>query len=195
MTYNVEQWFRMKERVLLLLLVLAAAALAFSPLCSAVASLSVYGYTDQAFYRPGDTGTLKFWIYNDGTEDLILKNLTIYYPWYNPAGLWGGNETIIPSTSTVIPAGGNWNSTSSFTVPNDGRAPSGSNSIRITVNTDKVTRSSTISMSVTSVPFYFSLQNMGDLTTWLAALVVLMVICTLIIAAIILLSVRRRQTT
>jgi hypothetical protein len=185
----------MKERVLLLFVVLAATALAFSPLCKAIASLTVYGYTDQTFYKPGDTGTLKFWIYNDGTEDLILKNLTIYYPWYNPAALWGGNETIIPSSATVIPAGGNWSGTDSFTVPNDGRVPSGSSSIRISVVTDKTTRSSAISLSVTSVPFYFSLQNMDQLTTWLTILVALMVVCTLIIAAIIFLSVRRRQMT
>jgi hypothetical protein len=184
---------KMKKRVLLLFAVLAATALAFSPLCKAIASLTVYGYTDQAFYRPGDTGTLKFWIYNDGTEDLILKNLTIFYPWYNPVGLWGGNDTIIPSTATVIPAGGNWSSTDSFTVPNDGRVPSGSGSIRINVFTDKTTHSSSISLSVASVPLYFSLQNMDQLTMWLTILVALMVVCALIIAAAIFVSLRTRQ--
>jgi uncharacterized membrane protein len=185
----------MKKRVLLFFVVLAATALAFSPLCNAIASLTIYGYTDQTFYKPGDTGTLKFWIYNDGTEDLILKNLTIQYPWYSPVGLWGGNDTIIPSTATVIPPGGNWSSTNSFTVPNDGRVPSGSSSISIRVFTDKTTHSSTISMSVTSVPFYFSLQNMDQLTMWLTILVALMVVCTLIIAATIFVSVRTRQMT
>jgi len=192
-THNVEQWFTMKKRVLLLFVVLAATALAFSPLSNAIASLTVYGYTDQTFYKPGDTGILKFWIYNGGTEDLILKNLTILYPWYNPVGLWGGNNTIIPSTATVIAAGRNWSSTDSFTVPNDGRVPSGSSSIRISVFTDKTTQSSTISLSVTSVPFYFSLQNMDQLTMWLTILVVLMVVCTLIIAATIFYSLRTRQ--
>jgi uncharacterized membrane protein len=185
----------MKKRVLLLFVVLAATALAFSPLCNAIASLTIYGYTDQTFYRPGDTGTLKFWIYNDGTEDLILKNLTIQYPWYSPVGLWGGNDTIIPSTATVIPPGGNWSSTNSFTVPNDGRVPSGSSSIRISAFTDKTTHSSTIPLSVTSVPFYFSLQNMDQLTMWLTILVALMVVCALIIAAAIFISVRTRQMT
>jgi uncharacterized membrane protein len=185
----------MKERVLLLFVVLATAALALSPLCNAVASVAVYGYTDQTFYKPGDTGVLNFWVYNSGTEPLILENLTIYYPWYNPQGLWGGNQTIIPSTSSVIQAGGNWSSTTSFTVPNDGRAPSGSSVIRITVYTDKAQSSSTISLSVTSVPFYFSLQNMDQLTTWLAILVALMVICTLIIAAAVYFSVHRRRMT
>ena len=176
-------------------MVLATTALAFSPLCRAIASLTVYGYVDQTFYKPGGTGTLKFWIYNDGTEDLILKNLTILYPWYNPVGLWGGNDTIIPSTATVIPPGGNWSNTDSFTVPNDGRVPSGDSPIRITVFTDKTTHSSTISLSVTSVPLYFSLQNMDQLTTWLTILAALIVVCTLIIAATIYISVRTRQMT
>lgn len=185
----------MKEKILILLVVLAAASLAFSPLCRATASLQVYGYTDQTYYKPGDTGTLKFWVYNSGTEDLILKNVTIYYPWYNSVGLWGGNETITPSTSTVIAAGGNWSSTSSFTVPNDGRVVGVSGSISINVVTDKTTRSSSISISLLSVPFYFSLQNADQLMTWLMVLMVVIVLCTLIIAGAIFLSMRRRQMT
>lgn len=184
----------MKERVLLLFVVLAVTALAFSPLCNAIASFTIYGYTDHAFYKPSDTGTLKFWIYNGGTEDLILKNVTIYYPWYNSAGLWGGNDTIVPSIATVIPAGGNWSGTDSFTVPNDGRVPSGSSLIRISAVTDKTTSSSTIPLSVTSVPFYFSLQNMDQLTMWLTILVAVLVVCTLIIAAAVFFSIRGRQT-
>jgi uncharacterized membrane protein len=183
----------LKERILILLVILAAVLLAFSPLCRAFAGLQVYGYTDQTYYRPGDTGTLKFWVYNSGTDDLILKNVTIYYPWYNPEGLWEGNVTIAPSTSTVIVAGGNWSGTSSFTVPNDGRVFAGSSSISINVVTDKTTRSSSISMSLASVPYYFSLQNMDQLLTWLMILVVVIVVCTLIIAGAIFLSVRRRQ--
>lgn len=175
-------------------MVLAAASLAFSPLCRAFASLAVYGYTDQTYYKPGDTGTLKFWVYNSGTDDLILKNVTLYYPWYNSQGLWGGNETITPSTSTVIAAGGNWSGTSSFTVPNDGRAVT-SGPISIIVVTDKTTQSSFISMSLASVPAYFTFQNMEQLLTWLMILVVIIVVCTLIIAGAIFLSVRRRQMT
>jgi uncharacterized membrane protein len=183
----------MKKRILMLLVVLAAALLAFSPLCRAAASLEVYGYTDQVFYKPGDTGTLNFWVYNSGTVDLILENVTIIYPWYSPVGLWGGNETITPSTSTVIAPGGNWSGTSSFTVPNDGRIIGVSSSISITVVTDRTTQSSLIPISLLSVPFYFSLQNIDQLMTWLMVLVVIIVICTLIIAAAIFLSLRGRR--
>jgi len=174
----------MKERILIPLVVLVAASLAFSPLCSALPNVTVYGYTDKSYYRPGDTGTLKFWVYNSGTDDLILKNLTILYPWYNPAGLWGGNQTIIPSTSTVISAGQNWNSTASFTVPNDGRAMGGS--VTIDVITDKVNRTSYVSLTVTSSPYYFTLQGMDLLNMLVGTMVALMIVLVVIMVLAIL---------
>jgi hypothetical protein len=163
------------------------------PLSNAAAALTVYGYTDQAFYKPGDSGTLYFWVYNSGTVPLILSNVSIYYPWYNAAGLWSGNATILPSAATVIPVGGNWSGTDSFTVPTDGRAPSGTGSIRVVVGTDEfMSPAFTVSLTVTSVPFYFSLQNMGELTMWLEALVALVVVAALIVAAAIFLALRMR---
>jgi uncharacterized membrane protein len=184
--------FELKKEILIVFLVLAIATLAFLPLCKAqFASVTVYGYTDKPYYKPGDTGTLKFWVYNRGTEDLILENITILYPWYNAVGLWGGNVTIVPSTSTVIKPGGNWSDTSSFTVPNDGRISSVSGSIRINVVTDKTTGSSSITINIQSAPFYFSLQNMDQLLTWQMILVVVILVCTLIIVAAMFLSVRR----
>jgi hypothetical protein len=185
----------MKGRILLVFVVLAVAGLAFMPLSNAVAGLTVYGYTDQSFYKPGDSGTLRFWVYNSGTVDLVLKNVSIYYPWYNPAGLWAGNDTIIPPTSTaLVVVGGNWSGTDSFTVPSDGRAPSGTSSIRIVVGTDEfISPAFTVSLTVTSVPSYFSLQNMGDLTLWLEALVALVVVAALIVAAAIFLALRMRR--
>lgn len=185
----------LKEKILILLVVLAIASLTFSPLCGAFASLSIYGYTDKSYYRPGDTGTLKFWVYNSGTDDLILKNVSIFYPWYNSVGLWEGNITITPSTDTVIVAGGNWSGTSSFTVPNDGRASAGGGSIGINVVTDKTSRSSSISMNLAAVPFYFSLQNMDQLMTSLVILGVVVAVCILIIAGIMFLSLRRSPMT
>jgi hypothetical protein len=181
----------MKGKVLFAFVVLAVAGLAFLPLSNAATTLAVYGYTDQAFYKPGDSGTLYFWVYNSGSTALILANVSIYYPWYNPAGLWVGNVTIVPSAPTVINVGENWNGTASFTVPSDGRAPSGTSSIRIIVGTDEIMGSGSVSMTVTSVPYYFSLQNMGDLTMWVEALVALLVVCTLIIVAAIFFFLRR----
>jgi hypothetical protein len=156
-------------------------------------SLTVYAYTNKPYYAPGDTGTLQFWVYDSGPSNLILNNVTIYYPWYNPLALWGGNATIVPSTSTVIAPGGNWSCTASFTVPNDGRAPSGTSSINIIVATNEVTCSSAVPLTVTSVPSYFSLQNMDQLLTLLMILVAAIVICTLIIVAAMFLSMRRQM--
>jgi hypothetical protein len=178
------------KKILILFLVLASISLAFLPLCRAYPSLTVYGYTDKVYYRPGDTGTLQFWVYNSGTDDLILKNVTIHYPWYSPVGLWGGNVTITPSTSVVVVAGGNWSDTSSFTVPNDGRVSAGTGSISVSVVTDTITRSSSIPMNLASTPLYFSLQDMDQLLTWLVILVIAVVACTLIIVGVIFLSVR-----
>lgn len=154
------------------------------------ASLTVYAYTNKPSYRPGDTGTLQLWVYNSGTVDLILDNVTIYYPWYSP--VWGGNVTIVPSTSMVITPGGNWNYTCSFTVPNDGRISSGSSSISIDAVTDKTTGSSSIPISL-SVPYSYSLQNMDQLLTLLMILIVAIVICTLIIVAAMFIFARRPQ--
>jgi hypothetical protein len=78
-------------------------------------------------------------------------------------------------------------------VPNDGRLIGVGSSISITVVTDKTTQTSTIAISLLSVPFYFSLQNIDQLMTWLMILVVIIVICTLIIAAAIFLSLRGRR--
>ena len=153
---------------------------------------AIYGYTNKPYYGPGDTGTLQFWVYNSGPENLTLENVTIYYPWYNPVGLWGGNETIVPSTPTVIKPGGNWNYTTSFTVPNDGRISSGNSSISIYVVTDKTTGSSSMPIIV-SVPNYYSLQNMNQLLTLLIILIATIAICTLIIVAAILISARRQK--
>jgi len=153
-------------------------------------SPTVYGYTDRPYYGPGDAGTLKFWVYNAGTKDIILDNVTLYYPWYSAVGLWGGNVTIVPSTSTVIAPGGNWSYTSSFTVPNDGRISSGNSSISVYVVTNEATASSSIPISL-SVPYSYSLQNMDWLLTLLIILVAAIVICTLIIVASIFISARR----
>jgi uncharacterized membrane protein len=169
----------------------ALVAVAFAPLAKAYASFSLYGYTDKPYYKPGESGTLKFWIYNDGTDDLILKNVTIYYPWHNL--IWGGNETIKPTTDTVISPNGNWSSTVSFTVPSDGRANGGS--VSFVVVTDKTSSTEYLSLRVNSVPSYGAFEDMNELVTLFTILVVLVIVCTLIIAATIFLSAHRPQVT
>src|SRR5271157_705869 len=183
----------MKRKVLLFCVVFVATALILTPLCKAFASVTVYGYTDRPYYKPGDPGTLHFLVYNSGTDDLILENLTIYFPW-DTTGLWGTNQTVKPPTSTVIASnGGNWSGTVSFAVPNDGRATTGS--IEIYVVTDKTTQYSSIQLTVTNVPVYLSLENMNLLTMLLTIIALLTIIGAVIVASAILYATRRRHAT
>lgn len=179
----------MKEKVLLFLTITMLTAVAFAPLTRAYASMGIYGYTDRPYYKAGDTGTLKFWVYNDGTDDLILKNVTIEYPWFNI--LWGGNETIKPASDTVIASGGNWSYSLNFNIPSDGRAHTGS--IGIMAVTDKTTETNHVTLNIASVPQYILFEDMDKVVTLFTILVVLVIVCTVIIAATVFLSARRPQ--
>lgn len=171
-------------------------AIAFSALTltmpvKAAVSIAIYGYVDKTQYMPGDTGTLKIWIVNDGTEDIILKSVTIKYPW-NAFYIWEGNETIKDINAAIL-KGGNWSTTRTFTVPTDGRAKGGS--INVDVVTSAVPGTKPISITVASAPTYGSLQDMDKLVTLFTVQVVLLIVCTVIIAATIFISVRRPQAT
>jgi hypothetical protein len=184
----------MKGKLLPLCLVLVVIALALSPLCHATPSVTILGYTDKPYYKPGETGTIKFWVYNDGTDDLILKNVTIYYPW-DENGLWGTNQTITPQASTVITVLGNWSSTATFTVPNDGRSPTSSvTSVTFNINTDKIVRTRQLPLTVANVPAYLAIENMSQLTMWVMLSAVFVLICGVIIVVAILATSRRFPT-
>ncbi len=178
----------MKKKILPLLMVTALIALVLTPLANASADFSIYGYTDKTYYKRGEAGTLKFWIYNDGDQDLILKNITIQYPWYSP--IWGGNETM-KSLDQTITVNGNASFSSSFTVPSDGRAMGGY--IQVKAVTDKHTPFAPeyIPINVAGAPSYGSLEDMDKIVMLFTVLVVLVIICTVIIAATIFLSARR----
>jgi uncharacterized membrane protein len=182
----------LKKRFLLPLTVIMAALLTTISLVNAAASIEIYGYNDKTQYMSGGEGTFKFWIYNDGTEDIILKNITIEYPWHS-LYVWEGNETII-DINTAILVGGNWSTTKTFTVPSDGRAVSGN--IRVTVVTDKLTpQTKNFWLNVVGAPSYGSLQDMDKIVTLFTVQVVLVIVCTIIIAATVFLSTRKPQVT
>ena len=171
---------------------MALATLAFASTVKAVASIEIYGYTDKTQYMPGEKGTLKFWVYNDGTEELILKNVTIEYPWHS-CYIWEGNETI-RDINTPILIGGNWTHTLTFTIPSDGRAIGGN--IRITVaSSDKIFPPKNFPINVASAPSYESLQDIDKLVTLFTVQVVLLIVCTVIIAATMFLTSRRPKVT
>jgi len=186
--------FKLKEKLFLSILMSTLVALSFAASVRAAPSIQIFSYVDKPQYKPGDTGTLYIWIYNDGTEDVILKNITIEYPWHDYY-VWEGNETI-KDINTAVLIGGNWSTTSTFTVPTDGRAIAvGIPEIRIRAVTDKTTETRDIPISIASVPVATTIQDMDKLTTLFTIMAVLLIVCTLIIAATIFLSARRPQVT
>ncbi|MCS7123910.1 MAG: hypothetical protein NZ932_00615 [Candidatus Bathyarchaeota archaeon] len=180
------------EKKILLSLVLAVLAIAASASTRPVecaADVRVYGYTDKLQYLPSETVTLKFWVYNHGPDEVVLKNVTIYCPWYSP--VWGGDYTE-KNIDAVLSTGKNWSKTYTFTVPPDGRALGGDIEVVIvyTIGPSVYRRTSDIPLEVVK-PSYRSVENMDKLLTLVTLQAVLVIVCTIILAATIFLSVRR----
>lgn len=177
----------MRKKILVMLTVTALIALASVSSTWAYASFSIYGYTNKPQYKPSETGTLNIWVYNDGTEDLILKNITLYYPWHSV--IWGGNVTLVPSVDTVIAPKGNYSTTAQFTIPNDGRATGGA--VRIHVVTDKRTDDEFLTLNVANPPVSTAFENMDNLITLFSALVIIVLVGIIGIIFTIYLTARR----
>lgn len=180
-----------KIKIFLTLVAIALFAAAFAAPVNAAAHISLYGYVEKTQYMPGEKGTLKIWVYNDGSEDVILKKIVIEYPWHS-LYIWEGNETM-KDINVAILEGGNWTTSRSFTVPNDGRAISGN--IRVQVSTDEVSTTEFFGINVASAPYFFSLKDMEQLTTLMTILAVLTIVGIVVIAGTIFLSARRPQVT
>jgi len=186
--------FELKEKLLLSTLMMALIALSFASATKAAANIEIYGYVDKPQYKPSEQGTLRIWIYNDGTENIILYNVTVEYPWHTYY-LWEGNETIKDINAAVL-VGGNWSTTLTFTVPTDGRAiTSGISNIKVQAVTDKATETRNIPISIASTPAPTMIQDMDKLITLFTILTVLIIVCTVIIASTVFLSTRRPQVT
>jgi hypothetical protein len=107
--------------------------------------------------------------------------------------IWGGNLTISGSDAVINPQG-NWTTSLTFTVPNDGRATSGA--IHITVVTDKIpSETGSIFLNVATATGVVAFENMDTLLMLFTFLIIITLICTVIIAAAIFLSARRPQVT
>jgi len=183
-----------KRKFLLLTTAIALIAIASASIVGAAPTVNIYGYTDKSQYKPGEIGTLKFWIYNWGPEDITPKNITIEYPWYSP--IWGGNKTITISGISLA-KDQNWSATETFTIPTDGRATGGWITLRFvyTFGASTPTRTEYVYLNVASAPTYSSLQDMDKIVTLLTVLTVLTIVCAIIIAATIFLAARRPAVT
>jgi hypothetical protein len=153
------------------------------------AHIQLFGYSDEPQYKAGERGTLKIWLYNDGADDVVLKNVTVEYPWHGYF-IWEGNETI-RDINTAIAVKGNWTTTLIFTVPTDGRATGGNVSVQFV--TDRYSGSGQIYLDVVKAPAFIENKDVDRLLTLFTLLVVLVIVSTCIIAATIFLSTHRPQ--
>lgn len=179
-----------------ILITAALLAVAFTPKANAAATVTLYGYTDKVQYKPGDTVTVYFYIYNHGPDEVILRNVSVFYPWYSP--IWDGNQSFL-NIDKPRAKGTNWNKTVTFTIPTDGRWSLGNRiyftyvyTIGATVYTvsDKY-----ISIQITpeGSPSYQYLMDMDKLVNAFAILAVLVIVGAVIVAAAVLVSMRRPQ--
>ena len=161
-------------------------------------TVNIYAWTDKTYYNLGEKGILYIVIRNDRKdEDLILKNITITYPWFAYTGeKWEGNDTIKPDVA-FMKNGGIYTKSVDFDVPRDGRAVGGmyGTTLQIIVAVDKAPYQYLHSMPIyiKSTPIYMSFEDMDKIVTLFTVQAVLIIVCTIIIAATIFLSARRPQ--
>ncbi|MEM3579135.1 MAG: hypothetical protein QXL54_02795 [Candidatus Bathyarchaeia archaeon] len=181
----------MEKKILLPAVLAMLTVLVFMQPAECAATINVYGYVDKRQYSPGETVTLKLWVYNEGPDEVVLKNITIYVPWYSP--MWGGDYTI-SAGNAVLGKGQNWTTTKTFTIPDDGRIYTGG-SIKVegvyTIGSAVYTFTRYPCSMYIPTPYEYALVNMDRLLTLITVQIVLVIVCTIILAATIFLSMRR----
>jgi hypothetical protein len=172
-------------------------ALMFAPAVDAVARVGIYGYVDKVQYAYGEGGRLKLWIMNEGTEALILHNITVIFPW-NAVLPWEGNQTL-EGIDEVIPVHGNKTYEFDFTVPDNRGALAyaySSSPIIVRAVTDKTPpRSADIPMSINNAPVTMTLKDMNNLLMLVTVQIIVAFIAAIIVAAAVFLSGRRPGVT
>ncbi|MEM2419713.1 MAG: hypothetical protein QXL38_01845 [Candidatus Bathyarchaeia archaeon] len=181
-----------KKLLPLTLIVLVATALALTQKAECVAEIKIYGYTDKPQYMPGETVTLKLWVYNKGPDKIVLENVTIYCPWATP--VWGGDVTEA-NINKPLPAGESWNKNFTFTIPSDSKVfLKNCFAVKVTYtigsNVYEFKDDYAVPLKIV-IPLYQSLENMDKLLALITLQVVLMIVCTIILAATMFLSTRR----
>jgi len=183
---------RLKKKTIILLVSLTFVAMALFSVVRAEPAVSISGYTEKPLYNPGQSGTVTLFVYNHGPEDIVLKNVTVWYPWYSQ--VWGGNDTFT-SINATLSSGESWNGSKTFTIPSDSRGASGGFIVVAavyTVGTSTLTEEDDVMMSIVN-PSDVS-QSVDRLINYLTVAIALMVICTVIIAAAIFLGAHKLQS-
>lgn len=182
----------MKGKILTLMLVASILALTATPQAKAEARIGIYGYVDKVQYAHGETGQLKIWFLNEGTESLILQNISVEFPWYKILP-WEGNITL-KEIDEVISVDGNKTYTFDFIVPDDGRVLSSFvRDIEVTIFVDKIYSAvrENIQMNIANPPANMALQEANNLVTLMTVQIIITIIAAIIIAAAIFLSGRK----
>jgi len=181
----------LKKQTIILFILTAFITTELFTIARADPIVSIFGYTDEPSYNPGQSGTVTLFVYNRGPEDIALKNVTISYPWYSP--VWGGNDTFA-NLNTTLSSGENWNGSKTFTIPSDSRATSGPIIVAAvyTVGTSTQTAEDDVMMTIAN-PSDVS-QSVDRLIDYVTVAIALMVICTVIIAAAIFLGANKLQS-
>lgn len=165
--------------------------------------VNVYAWVDKLQYAPGESGILYITVRNDMlTKDVIIKNITIKFPWFSynhAAGKWEGNRTIHDIDFTAVrKAGKIYDKQVEFTVPDDGRIISMDvQKIDIDVrdsNNNRYYLDSQVNISIDNPASHMAMEDMDKLISLMTVQVVLIIVCTVILAAATFLSRRRAPT-
>lgn len=137
--------------------------------------VTVYAWTDEALYRPGDQGTLYITVWNDEDRAITINKITVTFPWHGYIqDHWEGNVTISDINVTIASKEGTYNEELAFTIPSDGRAY-WSDKAQIKVDTDAETFS-----TITTIPIATPTTSPTSPTTenMIRYLIIIVIICT-----------------
>jgi hypothetical protein len=179
------------------LVVALFAVMMLIPLCRAdftPDALNIYLWVDKTQYNPGETVTLYITFVNAKSSNIVVNETNIICPswWMFIRDHWEGNYTF--DINRVIKANESYSTSTTFTVPNDGRV-SGLSSARIDVaiRIDGTFTNRYLYIRIVSSPVVVS--NMDTLILLMAVLIILIVVCTALVAAAIFLSARKPHET
>jgi hypothetical protein len=188
---------RLKKIISILFLLIIAFCVI--PACRAAYSpgnVNIYLWADKTQYKPGDTITLYYTIFNDKSSGITINEINITTPWFMKINnQWQGNQTI--TINKAIPSSGSYNNHTTLTVPNDGRASFTSPyvSLSVTLRIDDTPIPRTVNVNIANPPIQTSVHEVDTIILLLAVLIILFVVCTAFIAAAIFLSARKPQET
>lgn len=151
-------------------------------------------WTDKPYYKPGEEGKLTIVVMNNGEEaGIFIENISITYPWWPTYidGKWVGNDTIFPTkTEKGLEYGDIYQVERSFKIPRDGRAKSGTITVRVYFAGDRPPRTEFINLVVDTAP-PSDIEGLDRIVSLLAVQIILTVVVALVLAAAIYLSAKR----